>query len=138
MQGKTHPVIGAAAGLASVATAAGDQVATPTQMTTRRINLTHGESPDFQGVMPRTPDQQYRIGALLTFAELPDEAKILQRVRCLCRIAVAEGATEAVISGPPYLLLYLDPALRMLGIQPLYIFSLREDEGSIYTDFVRL
>jgi len=78
--------------------------------------------------MPRTTGQKRRIEKLLTFDDLPDEAEILRRVRGLCRIAVVEGATEAMIGGAPYLLLYLDPALRMLGVQPLYAYSKRNVE----------
>jgi hypothetical protein len=92
----------------------------------KRINLTQHNSTPEQQCEPRSNELAKRISDLLTFDELPDLQEITDRAIALADIASAEGATEVMIGGAPYLILALDPALRMRGIEPIYAFSLRE------------
>jgi hypothetical protein len=90
-----------------------------------RINLTQHKSSPAQGCAPRTEIQKKTIKELLTFGDLPTEKEIIERASALVNIAVEMEADEAMVGGANYLILYLDPLLRMAGIQPLYAFSKR-------------
>jgi hypothetical protein len=90
-----------------------------------RINLTQHKSTPDQGCAPRTETQTKTIQKLLTFEELPSEEEIIARASALVNLAVGVEASEAMVGGANYLILYLDPLLRMAGIQPLYAFSKR-------------
>lgn len=91
-----------------------------------RINLTQHEATPEQECLERSEEQAKNIEVLLTFEELPTLEEISRRACSLTDVAVASGATEAMIGGAPYLILALDPALRLRGITPVYTFSLRE------------
>lgn len=94
----------------------------------RRINLTQYESTPEQECEPRTKELADQIRLILTFEMLPSRDEILGRAWTLADIAAKSGATEAMIDGAAYLMLFLDPALRMRGIEPVYAFSKRETE----------
>jgi len=117
----------------------------------KRINLTQHKATDAQGCEPRSDGLIKWIQELLTFREIPDMGQIVRRAHALCDIAQNAGADEAMIGGAPYLILMLDPALRMRAIEPVYAFSKREsveelqDDGSVrkvsifrHVGFVRL
>ena len=100
----------------------------------KRINLTqHGASPD-QGCEERSVEQVTTIRGLLTFNEIPTLHEITDRALALARIAEDSDADEAMIGGAPYLILALDPALRIKGIKPVYAFSQREVKEVIQDD----
>jgi len=117
----------------------------------KRINLTQHEALPDQGCEPRSEEFAARVKDLLRFEEIPDQDEILRRARALANIACCARATEAMIGGAAYLMLYLDPVLRVLDIEPVYAFSKREsaeelqDDGSVrkvsifrHLGFVRL
>ena len=92
----------------------------------RRINLTQHDALPEQGCLPRTDADAAEVATWLTFNTLPSLAEIVGRAQILVDIAVRAGADEAMIGGAPYLMVALDPALRMAGITPIYAFSLRQ------------
>jgi len=99
-----------------------------------KMNLTQHKATPEQECLPRTDEQADRIRSLLTFESIPTLAEITQRANALAEIAENAGADEAMIGGAPYLVLALDPALRMKGIQPLYAFSKRISEDVKMSD----
>ena len=118
---------------------------------TKRINLTQHNATPEQACAPRSKEQAKQIKRLLTFEEPPNLEEIYSRAQALAEIASEVNASEAMIGGAPYLVLALDPALRMRGIEPLYAFSRREsvevqqEDGSVvkrtvfrHLGFVRL
>jgi hypothetical protein len=62
---------------------------------------------------------------LLTFNSVPSLADIKDKAWGIAQIAVASGATHAMIGGAPYLMAPLEQALFERGIIPLYSFSER-------------
>lgn len=100
----------------------------------KRINLTQHNATPEQECAPRSGEEAREIKELLTFEEIPDVAEITRRAIAFAEIAVVGGAAEAMIGGAPYLILALDPALRMRGIQPIYAFSTRESVEETLAD----
>lgn len=87
-----------------------------------RVNLTqHTALPEQECI-----DIECNLAALLTFNEIPAETEIYRRASELVEIATMYNADEAMIGGPGYLLMYLDPLLRQREILPVYAFSRRE------------
>ena len=93
----------------------------------KRINLTEHRSLPEHVCLPRGGSQAAEIRRLLLFEQLPGMGEVAARARRLADIAVASGATEAMIGGAPYLMEVLPAVLRMRGIQPVYPFSIRDD-----------
>lgn len=91
-----------------------------------RINLTQHKSSPAQGCAPRSEELRDEIKQLLTFEELPEVMEIIRRAHALADIADREGADEAMVGGAAYLVIFLDAALRMQGIEPVFAFSKRE------------
>lgn len=81
--------------------------------------------------MARTAETADEIATLLAFDSPPGLGEIAARSRRLAEIAFQSGATEAVISGEPspWMLEALPAALRMRGIQPLYVFAHYDSDG---------
>ena len=100
----------------------------------KRINLTQHTSTPAQGCAPRSEEEAREIKELLTFDELPILAEIARRATALAEIAVDAGTNEAMVGGAGYLILALDPALRMRGIQPVHAFSARESVEETQAD----
>ena len=99
-----------------------------------RINLTQHTALPEQECQPRTPELEQQVKSLLTFEELPTLDEIAERAKALTQIAADLGAAEAMIGGAPYLMIALDPALRMAGVQPVYAFSLRHSIDELQPD----
>ena len=99
-----------------------------------RINLTQHEARPAQECAPRDAETAKAIRQLLTISELPDAAELARRATALVDIAADSGATEAMIGGAAYLMLFLDPQLRMRQIQPLYAFAPRVVEEQEQAD----
>ncbi len=76
------------------------------------------------------------VRELLTFAELPSDTEITQRAEMIASVAadMSSGedrggigfALQAMIGGAPFFMSALEQALRDVGIQPVYAFSIRE------------
>jgi len=92
----------------------------------KRINLTQHPARPEQGCQHRSDIQSGVIKHALTFTQLPTHQEIVARVNRLVAIARDCNADEAMLGGAPYLITLLDPALREVGIIPVYAFSLRE------------
>lgn len=97
------------------------------------INLTqHAATPEQEaaGVLPRTPEQEARIRALLTFDTLPSSREIRKRARALAALAreLEEGAGTILVmtGGAPYLMSHLENELINAGMNPRYAFSTRD------------
>lgn len=90
---------------------------------------------------PRTTETTAEIISLLMFNDPPGAGEVAARSRRLAEIAFNAGATEAIISGDPspWMIEALPAALRMRGIQPIYIFPKRDVDGLTYFGgFVKL
>ena len=88
------------------------------------LNLTqHAGTPD-QGVTE--PEEKGAVKALLDFPTLPSWWEIEDRAAKLAALAAAAGAEAAMIGGAPYLMGPLEAALKAVGVQPLYAYSVRE------------
>jgi hypothetical protein len=72
------------------------------------------------------PASKEMVRKLLTVNEIPRAGDLKARAEALAAIAVAEGATTAMIGGAPYLMAPLEAALREAGVKPVYAFSRRE------------
>ncbi len=93
------------------------------------LNLTqHNPTLDQREAGVREPANTDKdaVKALLTFGEIPSREEIIRRANELAKIALDERATSAMIAGAPYLMGPLENSLRMLGIHPLFAFSVRE------------
>jgi hypothetical protein len=91
----------------------------------RIVNLTqHNPTPEqvSAGVFNTNTAELLR---LLTFTNIPSLADIKDKAWGIAQIAVASGATHAMIGGAPYLMAPLEQALFEQGIIPLYSFSER-------------
>jgi len=100
----------------------------------KRINLTQHEALPDQGCEPRTEELTQRVKKLLAFEVLPHIEEIMRRAHTLAEIARFAQADEAMIGGAAYLMLFLDPLLRIHNIEPVYAFSKREVLEEVQTD----
>lgn len=100
------------------------------------INLTqHKASPDQvkAGVMDLSVDDREQLQHLLTFHDTPSASDLKARAREVASLADrqyhADGICPprvAMIGGAPYFMPFLERALRVVSIQPVYAFSKRE------------
>ena len=88
------------------------------------LNLTQHDGTPEQGVVE--PTNKERVRTLLTFSTIPTRQEVERRATDLALIAIAEGASAAMIGGAPYLIPPLEAALKAVGVRPLYAFSVRE------------
>lgn len=108
--------------------------ATDPDRVARIINLTQHISAQEQleeGVVDLPEAQRNKLQQLLTFDRLPQGSLIAARAADIADIAVANGATHAMIGGAPFLMAQLEAALKAQGVQPLYAFSKRVVEEHI-------
>lgn len=99
------------------------------------LNLTqHVATPEqvAQGVFE--PADKTAVQALLTFNTLPTGEEISKRAFDLAELAHKAGAEAAMIGGAPYLMSWLETALRHSGVTPLYSFTQRESEEQAQPD----
>ncbi len=104
------------------------------------INLTqHAATPDQidDGVRNLAPDELSALRGALTFDELPSAEEISARAEFIANLAVCNGLGEdgddpfpdaAMIGGAPYLMSALERELTVIGIKPVYAFSIRESQ----------
>lgn len=94
----------------------------------RIINLTqHALTPEQieAGVVEPAGSLKEEIIKALTFTSLPTKDEVIERARDLAGLADFNAAGGALIGGAPYLMGYLQDALKMRGIKPLYAYSER-------------
>ncbi|MEQ1697321.1 MAG: hypothetical protein ABL901_15925 [Hyphomicrobiaceae bacterium] len=98
----------------------------------RIANLTLHEASDEQKVdgVFDVPDHSV-LAMLLTFQSLPDKATIGARASALADIARETKAEAAMIGGALWLMAPLESALRSVGINPVYAFSVRESTKDV-------
>jgi len=105
------------------------------------LNLTqHNATPDqiAQGVAD-LPDPQ-NLRDALTFDALPSAEEISNRAAYIAAMAQAfdmerdQGPISAMIGGAPFLMSSLEGALREVGIEPIYAFSVRESVDQTQPD----
>ena len=102
------------------------------------LNLTQHNATEDQekaGVINLSdPNDKAKLGALLTFEELPMRREINDRAKAIAQLAIQQSEYPpkaarfkfAMIGGAPYLMAPLEQALKDIGITPLYAFSVRE------------
>ena len=91
------------------------------------LNLTqHNATEEQRAAGVIEPADKKAVQELLTFNDLPSHYEVWSRAEKLAKIAEAEGVTEAMIGGAPFLMYPLEMALRNRGVQPLFAFSRRE------------
>ena len=103
------------------------------------INLTQHPGTPEQGVTDLTGEELASLKAALTFDFLPTAQEISERAEYIANLAHSrgpggDGPTAAMIGGAPYLMAPLERALRALGIEPLYAFSVRESVEQVQAD----
>lgn len=107
------------------------------------INLTQHPGTPEQGVTDLTGEELASLKSALTFGTLPDAQEIAVRAEYIAELACMNGLggddddpipTAAMIGGAPYLMAPLERALRAVGIEPLYAFSVRESAEQTQPD----
>ena len=91
-----------------------------------RLNLTQHASTPEQGCLDLRGEQLSQLRTLLNFVVLPSRAEIEERAKAIAEMAIATGATSAMIGGAPFLMPALEKALAKVNVTPLYAFSVRE------------
>lgn len=101
------------------------------------LNLTqHNASPEqlIQGVEEPTSDDKKVIAGLLTFDQIPGGEELRVAAVRLATLAGTYGASQAMIGGAPFFMRALEDALVLVGIQPVYAFSVRESVDQAQED----
>ena len=91
---------------------------------TKIINLTQHPSTPEQGADDLQGETLAQLKSLLTFDTPPYAFEIKERAEAIAAL-VGPECTHAMIGGDPYLMAWLEAALREVGVQPLYSFSER-------------
>lgn len=105
----------------------------------RIINLTMHPATPAQteaGVVDFTGNALADLRTLLNFEELPSARTLERRARHLADLANRSTIKPrvAMIGGAPFLMAPLEGALKRLGIQPVYAFSVRESVETTDTE----
>lgn len=107
------------------------------------LNLTQHPGTPEQGVTDLTGEELAALKQALTFDALPTAQEIAERADYIAALACMNGLggedddpipTAAMIGGAPYLMAPLERALRNVGIEPLYAFSVRESAEQAQPD----
>ena len=109
------------------------------------LNLTQHPGTHEQGVTDLTGDELAALKTALTFNAIPTAQEITERAEYIAELAwacmnglVGEDddpiPAAAMIGGAPYLMAPLERALRNVGIEPLYAFSVRESAEQTQPD----
>lgn len=119
------------------------------------LNLTqHAATPDqlAAGVVDLPAAERATLGELLTFAEIPTSADVLERASDIAALGAQNAAAEdredsidgalsggglafrAMIGGAPWLMAPLVDALRGQGLDPVFAFSARASEEQAQPD----
>lgn len=78
------------------------------------------------GVVDMLDSDQAVLVHFLTVEDLPDKANLAFRAGQIAGIAYKYQPDKAMIGGIPCLMAFLETALKVIGIQPVYAFSIRE------------
>ena len=90
------------------------------------VNLTQHIASDEQiieGVFDLEDNKELK--ALLTFNAPPTLLEMQHRAETITALAVASGATIAMVGGAPYFMTWLENALSGMGIKTVYSFTER-------------
>lgn len=107
------------------------------------LNLTQHPGTPEQGVTDLTGEELASLKMALNFDILPDAQEIADRAEYIAELACMNGLggedddpipSAAMIGGAPYLMATLERALRNVGIEPLYAFSVRESTEQVQPD----
>ena len=108
------------------------------------LNLTQHPGTPEQGVTDLTGGELAALKQALTFDAIPTAQDITDRAEYIAELASMNGLgggddddpipTRAMIGGAPYLMAPLERALRNVGIEPLYAFSVRESAEQTQPD----
>ena len=107
------------------------------------INLTQHPGTPEQGVTDLAGKELAALKTLLTFDAIPTAQEIVDRAEHIAVLACMNGLggedndpipAAAMIGGAPYLMASLERALRNVGIEPLYAFSIRESAEQTQAD----
>ena len=93
------------------------------------INLTqHMATAEQQaaGVVDFAHEIKAQVQVLLTFDTIPNAREINDRAALLAGVASEWGFDRAMIGGAPFLMSALESKLKIMGIQPVYAFSVRD------------
>ena len=93
------------------------------------LNLTQHQATTEQisaGVIEPEVTDKKTICSLLTFEEIPSKSDLENRANALVAFVTKMGCRKAMVGGAPYLMSYLESALKSKGISPVYAFSKRE------------
>lgn len=85
-----------------------------------------------QGVVE--PVDKTVVQRRLTFETLPSKEAIATAASELAALAKASGMRTAMIGGAPFFMPALDSALRGVGVEPVYAFSVRESAEQTMPD----
>ena len=103
-------------------------------MACKIINLTQHKATAAQlsdGAFDLEGDDLALLVKMLTFDSAPDVAEIGKRALALAILADRYGAESAMIGGAPYLMSTLETALKVVGCEPVYSFSVRLSSESL-------
>ena len=93
----------------------------------RILNLTqHYASQDQVEAGVYEPADKGLVQGLLTFNAIPTKDVLMDCAKSLASVGEMEGATHCMIGGAPFFMSYLEYALILVGITPVYAFSVRE------------
>ena len=90
------------------------------------VNLTQHFASDEQveeGVFNLEDNKELK--ALLTFNTPPTLLEMQERAEAIASLAVASGATIAMLGGAPYFMVWLENAIQGVGIKTVYSFTER-------------
>ena len=103
------------------------------------VNLTQHPASREQkeaGVFDLPPEDLNVLKKLLTFDDLPTQVELEDRALSITRLAKCGTTKSGMIGGAPFLMPFLERAMKAVGILPLYAFSKRKvtyDEGGVKT-----
>ena len=101
------------------------------------LNLTQHQATPEQitlGVVEPSAEDKKTIQSILTFDEIPSKGELESRANALAAFVTKMGCRKAMVGGAPYLMSYLESALKSKGISPVYAFSKRESVDQVQPD----
>ena len=97
------------------------------------VNLTqHAATPGQLNAGVVDHQDREKLSRLLTFDVIPSSQEVTCRARSIA--LMADGADAAMIGGAPFLMEPLAVALRMIGVVPMYAFSVRASVEEVQAD----
>jgi hypothetical protein len=86
------------------------------------------------GVVEPSVEDKKTICSLLTFEDVPSKSELENRASELAKFTTKMGCRKAMVGGAPYLMPYLERALKAKDISPIYAFSKRESIDQVQPD----